>query len=95
MYTKLYFLPVLCLQLTIPACAPYQQYNLSGVCGVSSTASLYLGREETVFSLDCPHQGLTECHLNLRVFSDYYGQAVFINRMKYDSCGSDYLQFGR
>eukprot|EP00092_Neocalanus_flemingeri_P040514 GFUD01044119.1.p1 GENE.GFUD01044119.1~~GFUD01044119.1.p1 ORF type:complete len:342 (+),score=117.79 GFUD01044119.1:44-1069(+) len=93
----MYFLSLLVVTLlTIPACGPYQQYNLASVCGsTGSTSSLYLGREESVFSLDCPHQELQECHLQLRVFSDHHGQAVFINKMKYASCESDYLQFGR
>ena len=88
-------LVLLHLTLSMPACAAYQHYNLTSVCVPGKAVSLYLGKEESVFRLDCPHQGLQGCHLQLRVFSDYYGQAVFIKKMRSDSCESDYLQFGR
>ena len=74
----------------------YEQYNLTSLCTKpGSVVPLYLGRQETVFSVDSPHHGVEDCHLSLRVFSDFYGQAVFIKKMRSDNCDSDYLQFGR
>jgi hypothetical protein len=91
-----YLLVLLHLTLSMPAWTEYKQYNLSSVCGaLSEPVELYLGKQESVFSLGCPHKGIHDCHLRLRVFSDYYGQAVFIKKMRSDSCETDYLQFGR
>ena len=74
----------------------YEQYNLTSLCAKPGTlVPLYLGRQESVFSVDSPHHGVEDCHLSLRVFSDFYGQAVFIKKMRADNCDSDYLQFGR
>jgi len=92
------------LWLGLLACIPqcliaregYEQYNLTSLCATpGSVVPLYLGRQESVFSVSSPHTGVLDCHVRLRVFSDFYGQAVFINKMRSDSCQQDYLQFGR
>jgi len=84
------------LPLSLPAWTEYQQYNLTSLCAApGQVVPLYLGRQESVFSLGCPHKGIDNCHLRLRVFSDMYGQAVFIKKMRSDSCRSDFIQFGR
>ena len=91
-----YLLVLFHLTLSMPAWTEYKHYNLSSVCEApGEPVSLYLGKQESVFSLGCPHKGIHGCHLRLRVFSDYYGQAVFIKKMRSDSCETDYLQFGR
>jgi len=91
----LWLVLLLCLSLCSTE-YEYQHYNLSSLCGeAGSVVPLYLGRQESVFHIQSPHRGVEECHLRLRVFSDFYGQAVFIKKMRSDSCDSDYLQFGR
>ena len=74
----------------------YEEYNITKLCAVPGTVvPLYLGTQESVFSVESPHQGVEDCHLRLRVFSASFGQAVFIKKMRSDNCDSDYLQFGR
>ena len=74
----------------------YEHYNLSSLCAHPGSAiSLYLGVQESVFSVNSPHAGVEDCHLQLRVFSHTFGQAVFIKKMRSDNCNYDYLQFGR
>ena len=73
----------------------YEHYNLSSLCAhPGSAVSLYLGVQESVFSVNSPHAGVEDCHLQLRVFSHTFGQAVFIKKMRSDSCDSHFLQFG-
>ena len=90
---------LVCLSLCLSLCRTeheYRHYNLSSLCGESmGSVPLYLGRQESVFHIQSPHRGVEDCHLRLRVFSDFYGQAVFIRKMRSGSCDSDYLQFGR
>lgn len=91
-----YLLVLIHLTLSMPAWTEYKQYNLSSVCEApGEPVELYLGKQESIFSLGCHHKGIHGCHLRLRVFSEYFGQAVFIEKMRSDSCEADYLQFGR
>ena len=77
------------------ALCEYEHYNLSTLCAVPGTVvPVYLGTQESVFSVDSPHNGVKDCHLRLRVFSASFGQAVFIKKMRSDSCDSHFLQFG-
>ena len=52
-----YLQVLLHLTLSMPALTEYKHYNLSSVCEApGEPVSLYLGKQESVFSLGCPHK---------------------------------------